>query len=266
VTEPGAEEKRESGPRPWRAVPIPTELHEAVTAGVLIVADVLRQEGQQRKAHDQLFDMYLKTRSELGSDEEQQLEFERLQAARDADDLDLDDDDEERRRECAAATCRPGRYAVIVSKVSDYEDVFGAADIDYSAHTVAPYLEGRLGYTMEGAEKAITRVRHVAPETVLEGVDLDDAVRIKGELVALGCKAQVVERAMRSTREGARQPIPESVRNEVWRRDQGRCVDCGSRERLEFDHIIPVSEGGSNTARNIELRCESCNRRKGARI
>jgi ribosomal protein L7/L12 len=43
---------------------------------------------------------------------------------------------------------------------------------------------------MEGAEKAIMRVRHVAPETVLEGVDLDDAVRIKRELVALGCKAQ----------------------------------------------------------------------------
>lgn len=63
-----------------------------------------------------------------------------------------------------------------------------------------------------------------------------------------------------------RQPIPESVRHEVWRRDQGRCVDCGSREALEFDHIIPVSKGGSNTARNLELRCEACNRRKGATI
>ena len=63
-----------------------------------------------------------------------------------------------------------------------------------------------------------------------------------------------------------RESIPESVRHEVWRRDEGRCVDCGSRERLEFDHIIPVSKGGSNTARNLELRCETCNRRKGATI
>lgn len=63
-----------------------------------------------------------------------------------------------------------------------------------------------------------------------------------------------------------RQPIPERVRHEVWRRDQGRCVDCGSRERLEFDHIVPVSRGGSNTARNIELRCELCNRRKSAGV
>lgn len=56
------------------------------------------------------------------------------------------------------------------------------------------------------------------------------------------------------------------MRHEVWRRDQGRCVDCGSRERLELDHVIPISKGGSNTARNLELRCETCNRRKGATI
>lgn len=63
-----------------------------------------------------------------------------------------------------------------------------------------------------------------------------------------------------------REAIPERVRHEVWRRDRAACVDCGSRARLEFDHIIPVSRGGSNTPRNIELRCEPCNRRKGARI
>jgi len=63
-----------------------------------------------------------------------------------------------------------------------------------------------------------------------------------------------------------RQAIPERVRHEVWRRDRGTCVECGSRGRLEFDHIIPVSRGGANTVRNIELRCEPCNRRKGARI
>jgi hypothetical protein len=63
-----------------------------------------------------------------------------------------------------------------------------------------------------------------------------------------------------------RQAIPERVRHEVWRRDRGTCVECGSRGRLEFDHIIPVSRGGANTARNIELRCEPCNRRKGARV
>lgn len=59
-----------------------------------------------------------------------------------------------------------------------------------------------------------------------------------------------------------RTSIPSEVRREVWRRDGGRCVRCGSRERLEYDHIIPVTKGGSNTARNVELLCETCNRRK----
>jgi HNH endonuclease len=63
-----------------------------------------------------------------------------------------------------------------------------------------------------------------------------------------------------------REPIPESVRLFVWQRDKGQCVKCGSRQRLEFDHIIPLASGGSNTERNIQLLCESCNRAKGATI
>ncbi|MCH7985881.1 MAG: HNH endonuclease [Acidobacteria bacterium] len=62
--------------------------------------------------------------------------------------------------------------------------------------------------------------------------------------------------------DGRRERISEAVRQEVWRRDQGKCARCGSRENLEFDHIIPVSKGGGNTARNLELLCETCNRKK----
>ena len=66
--------------------------------------------------------------------------------------------------------------------------------------------------------------------------------------------------------EARRQPIPDEVRVFVWNRDGGRCVKCGGRERLEFDHLIPFSMGGSNTARNLQLLCETCNRSKGAGI
>jgi 5-methylcytosine-specific restriction endonuclease McrA len=63
-----------------------------------------------------------------------------------------------------------------------------------------------------------------------------------------------------------REPVPEEVRLYVWRRDNGKCVRCGSRERLEFDHIIPVVAGGSSTERNIQLLCEPCNRSKGTTV
>ena len=63
-----------------------------------------------------------------------------------------------------------------------------------------------------------------------------------------------------------REPIPEAVRSEVWRRDNGCCVKCESREQLEFDHIIPVSRGGATSVRNLQLLCKQCNLVKAAAI
>jgi hypothetical protein len=63
-----------------------------------------------------------------------------------------------------------------------------------------------------------------------------------------------------------RELIPEAVRLYVWRRDGGKCIKCGSIEKLEYDHIIPVAKGGSSTERNVQLLCEMCNRAKGANL
>jgi 5-methylcytosine-specific restriction endonuclease McrA len=40
------------------------------------------------------------------------------------------------------------------------------------------------------------------------------------------------------------------------------CAYCGTRERVEVDHIVPVSAGGTNTADNLTAACRSCNVRK----
>ncbi len=60
--------------------------------------------------------------------------------------------------------------------------------------------------------------------------------------------------------------IPKAVREAVYLRDGGRCVDCGSDVSLEYDHIIPVSKGGAATVNNVQLLCSDCNRRKSGRI
>ncbi len=60
--------------------------------------------------------------------------------------------------------------------------------------------------------------------------------------------------------------IPSEVRVRVWIRDGGKCKSCGSHTTLQFDHVIPVSKGGSNTEENIELLCKPCNQQKAGRI
>ncbi len=63
-----------------------------------------------------------------------------------------------------------------------------------------------------------------------------------------------------------RTPIPEAVRSQVWRRDLGRCVECGSKQNLQFDHIIPFSQGGATSVANLQLLCQPCNAAKGDKI
>ena len=70
----------------------------------------------------------------------------------------------------------------------------------------------------------------------------------------------------RMSKAAKRQPISDEVRMFVWQRDKGRCVQCGSNEKLVFDHIIPAAKGGSNTQPNLQLLCELCNRTKSDSI
>lgn len=56
--------------------------------------------------------------------------------------------------------------------------------------------------------------------------------------------------------------IPREVRQRVFQICGGKCVDCGARHDLQFDHIIPKAKGGSNAEGNIQLLCGPCNRKK----
>jgi len=66
--------------------------------------------------------------------------------------------------------------------------------------------------------------------------------------------------------EGESRHIPQQVKQVVWQRDQGKCVQCAATSYLEFDHIIPFSKGGASSVNNVQLLCRKCNLTKGGRL
>lgn len=111
---------------------------------------------------------------------------------------------------------------------------------------------------------SLSKTERVMPLGDLRLVLLDEIDRERRKIERLRNRYDGAKR--RDQDQASREPIPEDVQILVWRRDGGRCVKCGRNERLEFDHMIPITRGGSNTARNLQLLCEGCNRAKGDRI
>ncbi len=61
--------------------------------------------------------------------------------------------------------------------------------------------------------------------------------------------------------------IPTAVKKLVWERDHGKCVLCGAKDELHFDHIIPFSKGGTSiTPDNVRILCARHNLSKSAKI
>ena len=61
--------------------------------------------------------------------------------------------------------------------------------------------------------------------------------------------------------------IPSSIKLEVWKRDNGMCVQCQSKDELHFDHILPFSKGGTSIkVENVQLLCARHNLEKSAKI
>jgi len=60
--------------------------------------------------------------------------------------------------------------------------------------------------------------------------------------------------------------IPAQLKAQVYQRDQGQCafmtddgLRCECRADLEYDHIVPVAQGGRTTADNLRLLCAAHN-------
>ncbi len=81
------------------------------------------------------------------------------------------------------------------------------------------------------------------------------------------CKSKFKNNNPKLFHEGyERHSIPSELRKIVFKRDDGKCKRCGSDEDIHYDHIIPVSKGGSTSENNLELLCQTCNLSKSDRI
>lgn len=63
-------------------------------------------------------------------------------------------------------------------------------------------------------------------------------------------------------------PVPNTIRYEVLKRDGSRCLLCGVSAKesvLHVDHVVPRSRGGSNAIENLQTLCWQCNNGKSNR-
>ncbi len=103
-----------------------------------------------------------------------------------------------------------------------------------------------------GKNQSSTAMRRVS-DPVMAAASIEHALRSHHRQVDVG-----FEQSSRS--------IPQDVKQAVWQRDGGQCVECGATDYLEYDHVVPFSKGGASTINNVQLLCRRCNLQKSDRI
>jgi len=145
---------------------------------------------------------------------------------------------------------------------SEQEPLFVAAPegVDASAITLVVLFRGRFVLPSRRPLTALER-----EEVILRTKEL--VYREENELASIRSYVANMEAALEFQRVGPkRDPIPDDVKLVVWARDGGACVRCGSKDKLHFDHVIPVAKGGGGDAINIQILCQPCNLRKSDKI
>ena len=109
-----------------------------------------------------------------------------------------------------------------------------------------------------GSTGVIRLQRAEKPESVIQLVENEPiAHAILDGAMALANQTRIAVKGGDRTRH-----IPREVRQRVWQKYGGQCAECSDDQYLEFDHIIPVAKGGSNSDANVQLLCRKCNLKK----
>jgi len=100
------------------------------------------------------------------------------------------------------------------------------------------------------------------PQLILIAVEAIEA----RDAAAADRRAMDAQRTRRYRQRGGGQ-VDAGTRQKILERDGFACLNCGSEEALEIDHIIPLAGGGHPTdEENLQTLCRSCNAKKRDRI
>ncbi len=96
------------------------------------------------------------------------------------------------------------------------------------------------------------------------GVDAEGALKL---LLEFNEKRKIItEKVKKGRAVGKKRYIPKSVKLTALKRSNGKCQNCGSREKLQFDHIRPYAKGGQSKLENMRILCRNCNLREGIKV
>lgn len=84
---------------------------------------------------------------------------------------------------------------------------------------------------------------------------LDESEHIDDISYLTGASEQYVKDVISGRAEAQ---LTEVQRDDILRRDNKQCKNCGSQTALEIHHIIPVSSGGESTPENLCTLCNDC--------
>ena len=104
------------------------------------------------------------------------------------------------------------------------------------------------------------------PESIPQSI-ADMSCNVFGHICPIVFVAEAFTETSEERRVGRYISFKTKVR--VVRRDNYTCQHCNKHlndDEVEFDHIIPVSKGGSSEEHNIRLTCFTCNRGKSDKI
>jgi hypothetical protein len=116
-------------------------------------------------------------------------------------------------------------------------------------------------------------------EEVFHVLFLNRTFLLEFNLLVAGCFTELIEEDDEDFKDMFQKPhyfkrarIPIWVKRAVFFRDNGYCVFCpanlsGIIDALpneNYDHMVPLANGGINDVSNIQLSCESCNKSKNA--